>query len=79
MATPTKIVVHFDDGTTTEIPIGGMSSVFLNESAAVGCGHRPPYKQGAPPSKRGGAGSGTVAAMSEGESCYYVNGVIVCP
>ena len=80
MATVTKIVVHFDNGTTQEIPMAGMTSLFVNEAAAVKCGHNPPYKQ--PPtggdSSGGGGGGGGVSTM-EGGTCYYWNGVIVCP
>jgi hypothetical protein len=90
MATPTKIVVYFDDGTTTEIPVRGMSSVFLKENAAVKCGHRPPYKQGPPPNGASGGSMTTEMTLMAtddgesrsgegGESCYYVNGIIVCP
>jgi hypothetical protein len=95
MATPTRIVVYFDDGTQTEIPVDGMSSVFLRENAAVKCGHRPPYKKGPPPNGSTGSDS-TISTMSlmsttddggdnggddsrSGTSCYYINGVIVCP
>jgi hypothetical protein len=93
MATPTKIVVHFDDGTQTEIPVAGMSSVFFKESAAVKCGRRPPYKKG-PPRKNGNGDSsltGEVTLMAtaddggdgddsrSGDSCYWINGIIVCP
>ena len=89
MATPTRIVVYFDDGTQTEISVRGMSSVFFNQAAAVKCGRRPPYKQGPPPN--GGSGDGEMTLMAteddgqngdgngDGDSCYYVNGMIVCP
>ena len=83
MPTPTRIVVHFDDGTTQDINVSGISSVFLKESAAVKCGHRPPYKQGPPPVGGGAStssgGDSTVTAASDSGSCYWVNGVIVCP
>ena len=91
MATPTKIVVYFDDGTQTEIPVGGMSSVFLKEAAAVKCGRRPPYKQGPPNNGNGGSsmiGEATLMATADdgrdddsrsGDACYWVNGIIVCP
>ena len=75
MATATKIVVHFDDGSTMEASVAGMSSVFFNEAAAIKCGHRPPYQNGPPPS-----GGGTVTTTSGGGgTCYYYNGVIICP
>ena len=76
MATPTRMVIYFDDGTSVDIPLTGMSSAFMNEAAAIKCGHRPPYHPGPPPG-RGGSGGDTVTTM--GDTCYYVNGVIVCP
>jgi len=79
MPTPTRIVVYFDDGTSEEIDVRGMSSAFFRENAAVKCGHKPPYKQGKPPKDGGGTTGGEVTLMSDGESCYYVNGIIVCP
>jgi hypothetical protein len=94
MATPTKIVVYFDDGTQTEIPVGGMSSVFFRETAAVKCGRRPPYKKGPPPNNGNGGSSltGEMTLMAtaddggdgesrsgDGDACYYINGIIVCP
>ena len=85
MAKPTKIVVHFDDGSTTDIPAQGVGSIFMNEGKAKKCGHNPPYgpPPHAPAHGAGGAGgtaSGgdTLTAMA-GEQCYIVNGVIVCP
>jgi hypothetical protein len=85
MAKPTKIVVHFDDGTTTDIPAQGVGSIFMNEGKARKCGHNPPY--GKPPHGTGNAGGAvgtaasddTLTAMAAGEQCYIVNGVIVCP
>ena len=78
MATPTRMVVHFDDGTSVDVPLTGMSSVFMNEAAAIKCGHRPPYQPGPPAGARGGTG-GDAAATTMGGTCYYVNGGIVCP
>jgi hypothetical protein len=90
MAKPTRIVVYFDDGTQTDIPVSGMSSVFLRENAAVKCGHRPPYKKGPPPNGNSASMIGEVSLMAtaddgddresrSGDACYYVNGVIICP
>ena len=86
MAKPTKIVVHFDDGSTTDIPAEGVGSIFMNEEKAKKCGHNPPYKK---PPKEKNAGVSMAAAFSaagggeaetdEGDSCYIINGVIVCP
>ena len=84
MAKPTKIVVHYDDGTTTDIPAQGVGSIFMNEGQARKCGHNPPY--GKPPQANGGVNAaaadttatGDVSLMA-GESCYIINGVIVCP
>jgi hypothetical protein len=78
MATPTRMVIHFDDGTSIEVSLAGMSSVFMNEAAAVKCGHRPPYQQGPPP-KGGSAPAGATTMTAMGGSCYYLNGVIICP
>jgi hypothetical protein len=90
MAKPTKIVVHFDDGTTTDIPAQGVGSIFMNEGKAKQCGHNPPY--GPPPHAHAGGSTtgsgsedadggtgGTVSLMDTGDSCYIINGVIVCP
>ena len=83
MAKPTKIVVHFDDGTTTDIPAQGVGSIFMSEAKAKKCGHNPPY--GKPPHAAATATGetaetgGTVSAMDTGDNCYIVNGVIVCP
>jgi hypothetical protein len=86
MAKPTKIVVVFDDGTTTDIPAKGVGSIFFNENKAKKCGHNPPY--GKPPKKDDAGSTSTLMAMSTtgdgeedaaGDSCYMVNGVIVCP
>ena len=86
---PTKIVVVFDDGSTTDIPAKGVGSIFLNEEKAKKCGHKPPYDP--PPGKEKKLDNlGTVALMSTttgdgeedegpGDNCYVVNGVIVCP
>jgi hypothetical protein len=86
MVKATKIVVYFDDGSTHEVQADKASSVFLKESAAVKCGHNPPY--GKPPKST----STTLSAMSSTETggdettvnaqagtCYMINGVIVCP
>lgn len=82
MAKPTKIVVHFDDGTSYETPAQGVGSIFMNEGKARKCGHNPPY--GPPPKKDKSAGSaaeagGDMTLMDTGDNCYIVNGVIICP
>lgn len=85
MAKPTKIVVYFDDGTSIDIPAQGVGSIFMSEGKAKKCGHNPPY--GKPPhaaaagttETSGTADGGTVSLMDTGESCYIINGVIVCP
>jgi hypothetical protein len=95
MAKATKIVVWFDDDTHYDIDPAGVQSMFLSEGAAAGCGHGPPYQvpgphspvhgpfpdHGPPPvannSGAGNSGDGGVSTM-EG-SCYYVNGMIICP
>lgn len=81
MANPTKIVVHFDDGSTTDIDAAGVGSIFFNEPSAIACGHKPPYRT-PPNSGNGGSMSGVNSLMSTsttGGSCYYINGMVVCP
>lgn len=82
MPKPTKVVVHFDDGTTLEIPAQGTGSIFLNEEKAKKCGHNPPY--GKPPKNNGVSADSTTTTdtttMSTLEAgCYILNGVVVCP
>lgn len=93
MSKPTKIVVHWDDGSKYEIPADKVTSIFMKQSAAVKCGHKPPY--GPPPKKNvemgemvaavstadaGGGGSDTTEVVAvTGGGCYLINGVIVCP
>ena len=90
MAKATKIIVIFDDGTTFDVPADSAASIFLKESAAVHCGHQPPY--GKPPKKEEAAmltamsaPTGSTAAATTtggtgagGTSCYMINGVIIC-
>jgi hypothetical protein len=85
MPKATKLVVHFDDGSTYEIPAEGTGSIFLNEVKAKRCGHNPPY--GKPPKTNGTSDSGTLSLMSDETpelqtmegSCYIINGMVVCP
>ena len=90
MAKATKVIIVFDDGTTFDVAASSAGSVFLNEKAAVNCGHRPPYNK--PPkdpsvamlqpltaTAEGGAVTAAAATTEEGTACYMVNGVIVCP
>ena len=84
---PTKIVVVFDDGSTTDIPAKGVGSIFMNEEKAKKCGHKPPYDP--PPGKENKLDNVSALAMTTtgdgeedegpGDNCYVVNGVIVCP
>jgi hypothetical protein len=91
MPKATKLVVHFDDGSTYEIPAEGTGSIFLKEEKAKKCGHNPPYKK--PPKKGDGGATDTAAAdatadetapadttmMAMEGSCYIINGLVVCP
>jgi hypothetical protein len=93
MPKPTKVVVHFDDGTTTDIPADGVGSIFFSEAKAVKCGHKPPYKKPPKPPAGGttstmafaaaadesGTGEGGGEASAQESNCYWVNGMIVCP
>jgi hypothetical protein len=86
---PTRIVVYFDNGTQWEIQADQVGSIFVNESKAVKCGHKPPYKKPPKPAS-GSPNAATFAALSAemggeasvqegGEGCYMIGGVIVCP
>jgi hypothetical protein len=85
MPKATKLVVHFDDGSTYEIPAQGTGSIFLKEEKARKCGNKPPYKK--PPKTDEAEASGTMSLLSdtttepapEESTCYEINGVIVCP
>jgi hypothetical protein len=92
MAKPTAIVVWFDDNTRYHIDPNVVRSLFVNEAAAASCGHRPPHRvpgpaapvkgpfndNDGPPSTDESSGT-MMTAMDTGGSCYYVNGMIVCP
>ena len=86
MPKATKIVIEFDDGTTYDVDPAKAGSIFMSEAAAKKCGHNPPY--GKPPKSGNGAGTDTLSvasdsttagATAEGPTCYWINGVIVCP
>ena len=95
MAKATRIVVHFDDGTTHDIDVEKTGSIFLKESKAKKCGHNPPYNKPPKTASTNDTTTTTLAAMSTGETggdaggtgdvglqgdtCYLINGVIVCP
>ena len=86
MAKPTRIVVWFDDDTWYEIDPGRFASAFMSQAAANMAGHHPPYETPGPNSGIKGPFHGPVAdatASSDANalegSCYWVNGVIVCP
>ncbi|HEX6559833.1 MAG TPA: hypothetical protein VF021_10235 [Longimicrobiales bacterium] len=91
MAKPTAIVVWFDDNTRYHIDPAAVRSLFINEAAAARCGHKPPHAVPGPaapvkgpfndtagPPAAGGGGGQTLAAADAG-TCYYVNGMIICP
>ncbi len=85
MAKPVKVVVTFDDGTSIEHSLDGITSIFVNESAARRCNRNPPYKYSGARSANdsttdptSGTGDTTLAAAAAGQ-CYYVNGMIFCP
>ena len=85
MPKATKIVIEFDDGTRHDVDPAKARSLFTSEAAAKKCGHNPPY--GKPPKSGNGStdtasvtsDSTTAAATVEGPTCYWINGVIVCP
>ena len=80
MPKATKIVIEFDDGSTYDIDPANAGSIFTSEAKSKKCNHNPPY--GKPPkNSKGNDDTGTVSLMAdaEGTSCYYLNGIIVCP
>lgn len=95
MAKATRIVVHFDDGTSHDIDVAKTGSIFLKESKAKKCGHNPPYNKPPKAASTNDTTTTTFAAMSttetggdeggtgdvglQGDTCYLINGVIVCP
>lgn len=85
MAKATRIVVWFDDGSWYEINPGGIGCTFMSEAIAASHGHHPPFQVPGPASPIKGPFSGpvstdTVAAVDDtAGTCYYVNGVVVCP
>ncbi|MGQ0563002.1 MAG: hypothetical protein ACT443_14150 [Gemmatimonadota bacterium] len=74
MPTATKIVIHFDDGTTFEVQASKVGSLFTSEARAKKCGHNPPY--GKPPREENTA---TTMDNTDEGGCYWIDGVIVCP
>lgn len=81
MPQATKIVVHFDDGSTYEVDPSTVGSIFMSETKAKKCGHNPPY--GKPPQDNSGTttlmSTTTSTAVEPSGTCYWVNGVIFCP
>lgn len=85
MPKATKFVVHFDDGSTYEIPAEAAGSIFNGEEKAKKCGHKPPYKK---PPKTDAAATADTALTAETTAtedttmesgCFVLNGVVVCP
>lgn len=71
MAKLTKLVLHFDDGTTHEVQ-DTYTAVYKNEGRAKKAGEMgPPWLE--PPAPRGKDDG------LNGGSCYMHNGVVVCP
>ena len=79
MPKATKIIIEFDDGTRYNVDPAQAGSIFTSEAKAKKCGHNPPY--GKPPGS--GNPNGSVSLLSdstaEGPTCFWINGVIVCP
>lgn len=78
----TKIVLHFDDGSTHEVDPSKYGSIFSNEPRARACSHNPPY--GKPPQNSGStttlmSSTTADADAADAGTCYYINGVIICP
>jgi hypothetical protein len=62
----TKIVVEFEDGSTAEIPAAGVGAIYLDEKQASAAARRVRPKTDPP-------------GAAFGDTCYFINGVIVCP
>lgn len=78
MAKLTKIVLHFDDGTTHEVE-RGYNAVYTNPGRAKKANEREPW--GKPPHARD-TGKDDAPASSEfdpGSGCYIINNAIICP
>jgi len=75
MATLTKIVLHFDDGTTHTVE-EGYHAVYTSSRRAQRANEREPW--GKPP-QAGGKDDSTISAARAGSGCYIINNVIVCP
>lgn len=95
MAKPTAIVVWFDDGTRYHIDPAAVKSIFLNEGVAASCGHHGPHHlpggagpitgpfndTAGPPAGVGGgnSASGSTTLTAAAGTCYYVQGIVICP
>ena len=79
MPVPVKVLITFDDGSTLEHTLEGISSIFVNEAAARRCNRNPPYKQGAKNTDSGSGDTLMATGGGGGGQCYYVNGMIFCP
>lgn len=79
MASLSKIVLHFSDGSSREVLPGAGKSIYTHEQRARKCGHQVPPKpeQAGAGSSTGDAGA-TLSATAEAGKCYWVNDVLVC-
>ena len=79
MASLSKIVLHFSDGSSHEVQPGTGKSIYTHEQRARKCGHEVPPK---PENARAGSSTGdagaTLSATAESGKCYWVNDVLVC-
>ena len=79
MASLSKIVLHFADGSTHEVQPGAGKSIFTHEPRARKCGHEvPPKPQNAQAGSSTDAAGATLSATSDSGKCYWVNDVLVC-
>lgn len=67
-----KIVLHFDDGSTYTVEPGNGKSIFTSEARAQRCGYEPPY--GKPPEE----GAAESTTRNSGDACFWLDGVLVC-
>ena len=67
-----KIVLHFDDGSTYTVEPGNGKSIFTSEARARRCGYEPPY------GKEPTAGTTESTTRTVADGCVWVGNTLVC-
>lgn len=79
MASLSKIVLHFADGSTHDVQPGAGKSIYTHEQRARKCGHEvPPKPENAQAGRATNDAGATLSATAAGGKCYWVNDVLVC-